>query len=146
MRWTPAKTSLVNLFGTLMFTGFALVQYNDPDPFVWILAYGFVAILCLMASLRVRVLGPALAGAVIYALMGMRQMPAEIPAQWLSGTMAGQPLAVEEVRESLGLFIAAAWCVQLASVSYMRVRASRALATRLSAQAAARPVPLRSAR
>jgi hypothetical protein len=135
MRWTSG----LNLLGMLLFAGFAAVQYNDPDPLVWILAYGYVAMLCLMASLRVRVLGPALAGAVVYALLGTRQLPRQMVDSWLSGTMDGRPLAVEEVREAFGLYLASAWCLLLTAVSYARGREARALAARLQARAAGRP-------
>lgn len=36
----------------LMFFLFAAVQYNDPDPLLWILIYGTMAITCIVAAIR----------------------------------------------------------------------------------------------
>lgn len=43
----------VNLLLALMFVAFAFVQINDPDPVVWILVYGSMAVVCIMAAFRV---------------------------------------------------------------------------------------------
>lgn len=42
------RKNLAIVFG-LLFTLFAALQYNDPDPQVWIPIYGFAALACLMA-------------------------------------------------------------------------------------------------
>ncbi len=35
---------LINLLLTLLFASFALAQYNDPDGWIWIILYLFVAV------------------------------------------------------------------------------------------------------
>ena len=40
---------LVNAALSLLFILFAVVQYNDPDPWIWIVLYGFVALVSAMA-------------------------------------------------------------------------------------------------
>jgi Transmembrane family 220, helix len=41
---------VVNLILTLLFLSFAMVQYNDPDPWRWAVMYGFVAGICGFAA------------------------------------------------------------------------------------------------
>jgi len=43
---------IVNLLLAVMFIVFAFVQINDPDPVVWILIYGSMAVICIMAAFR----------------------------------------------------------------------------------------------
>src|SRR5688572_28332031 len=43
---------IVNLLLAVMFMVFAFVQINDPDPVVWILIYGAVAVICILAAFR----------------------------------------------------------------------------------------------
>lgn len=40
---------LLNAFFAVIFTISAIIQYNDPDPLVWISIYGYGAIVCLLA-------------------------------------------------------------------------------------------------
>ncbi|MBY0535139.1 MAG: transmembrane 220 family protein [Chitinophagaceae bacterium] len=40
---------IFNLIFTILFLLFAALQYNDPDPYVWIPIYVYGAILCWMA-------------------------------------------------------------------------------------------------
>jgi Transmembrane family 220, helix len=39
----------VNFSLAMLFLFFAALQYNDPDPYIWIPIYGFAAWLCYMA-------------------------------------------------------------------------------------------------
>ena len=99
----------------ILFLLFALVQYNDPDPAIWILLYGGVAVHFAMAALG-RIYRPVLwiwlAGSLVWMVflspdffnwlrMGMpsivKSMKAETP--W-----------VELAREFLGLVIVAVAC------------------------------------
>jgi Transmembrane family 220, helix len=40
---------ILNLFFAIAFLLFAVLQYNDPDPFLWIPIYLYAAILCWLA-------------------------------------------------------------------------------------------------
>jgi glucan phosphoethanolaminetransferase (alkaline phosphatase superfamily) len=40
---------VVNFLLAIMFLAFAFLQVNDPDPVLWILIYGAMAIICIMA-------------------------------------------------------------------------------------------------
>ena len=44
---------LVNITLALLFTVFAIVQYNDPDPWLWIGIYLFIAILSGLAAIKI---------------------------------------------------------------------------------------------
>ncbi|MCA0933326.1 transmembrane 220 family protein [Lutimonas saemankumensis] len=41
----------INWFFLLIFSFFTYVQFNDPDPYIWVLIYGSVAILFGLSSL-----------------------------------------------------------------------------------------------
>ena len=41
---------ILNLILAVMFIVFAFVQINDPDPVVWILIYGTMAVACVLAA------------------------------------------------------------------------------------------------
>jgi NO-binding membrane sensor protein with MHYT domain len=101
------------LLPALLFAWSAYVQWNDPDPVVWILAYGAVAACCALAAFGRRpraAITVLLAGLVVWMLW---LSPGFV--QWLG---MGAPSIVEEmkataphievVREFLGLLIAVA--------------------------------------
>lgn len=91
-------------FLVFMFVAFAAVQYNDPDPWIWISVYMVAAILGL-ASMRSK-LNPILyvGMALICAIWAVFQWP----AQWegLGESMLNEN--TEHAREALGLCICAA--------------------------------------
>ena len=41
---------ILNLVLAAMFVVFAFVQINDPDPVIWILIYGAMAVTCVLAA------------------------------------------------------------------------------------------------
>lgn len=41
---------ILNLILAVLFVVFAFVQINDPDPVIWILIYGAMAVLCILAA------------------------------------------------------------------------------------------------
>jgi len=36
---------VINIVLTILFAVFAVVQFNDPDPWFWVLLYGFIAVI-----------------------------------------------------------------------------------------------------
>lgn len=99
----------------VLFTLFALVQYNDPDPVQWILLYGGVAVHFGLAAAG-RPYRPAvwlwLAAAIIWALTLLPDF-----IDWINRgepsiveTMKAEEPWIELTREFLGLLIAAAGC------------------------------------
>ncbi|MFN3782808.1 MAG: transmembrane 220 family protein [Spirosomataceae bacterium] len=101
----PLSTSqkfLLQLFRVL-FLLFAFVQLNDPDPFVWILAY-LVPVFIFNAQLLRRGMGTfgQIAVGFVYFLWAAEQFPPEWEGVLLD-TMAMKTMNIELGRESLGL-------------------------------------------
>lgn len=92
------------LLGTIMLV-FAGLQLNDPDPLVWIVAYGLVAVGVFVANLQWNrhLLGLGL----VYFVVAVWLFPAEYHGV---GEMQTEIPEIEEARESLGLLIASGIC------------------------------------
>lgn len=104
----------VNVVLTLWFLLNAAVQFNDPDPLLWIAIYGTVAIIAGLAVFT-RFYLPLIAATLAVCLGGsLYLLPSAFelflhhePGELLSGMSPDRPY-VEEARESLGLLIATA--------------------------------------
>lgn len=96
----------------LVFVYFTVVQFNDPDPLLWIGLYGAVVAVSVLAFFQRG--GPVpIVGAIAY--FG--------GAIYLWPDLEGQPwIDVEEARESLGLAVAGCWMAVLAFSWYRRRR------------------------
>ncbi len=108
----------LNAFLALVFALFAAVQYNDPDPVVWMLAYGAVCVFCVLAVMGRHHPRSLLVLAVVLAGWMATMVPGFIA--WLrmgmptiTGTMKAESPHVEVVREFLGLGIAVAAVLHL---------------------------------
>lgn len=91
------------------------VQWNDPDPLVWMLGYGLAAALSLVACFgRFPVLPNALAaiGFALWFLSLAAALPGAPSEAFTSFRM--QSAAHEEPREAVGLLLCAAWTAALA--------------------------------
>ncbi|HNN80711.1 MAG TPA: transmembrane 220 family protein [Leptospiraceae bacterium] len=101
----------VRIINFILFTLFALVQYNDPDPYIWIMIYSYTAILCLLASFRKYYKYLYIAGAVISVLWSLSLFQSiffaikEFGANPIFSINMVKEKNVEEARESLGLLI-----------------------------------------
>lgn len=99
---------IANIVFAILFSLFAAVQYNDPDPWRWAMMYSYVAIVCGLAALGKRnqyAIGLGLLASTIWALCLMPEF-----LNWLkmgSPTIVHQMKAetpyVEFTREFLGL-------------------------------------------
>ena len=106
---------ILNSILALMFLAFAFVQINDPDPVVWILIYGAMATLAIMAIFEYyprKFLVGILVLYLAYGLYTLIYHPGVL--EWLkSDTKADifddvkkmENLYIEESREFLGLVI-----------------------------------------
>ena len=94
------------------------LQYNDPDPVQWMAIYGAAAIVSTIHAWRGRVpvAIPLIVtvAAVVWGVYIATHIHGRFQWHHLAETMhAGTP-QIEESRESLGLFIVAAWMIVVA--------------------------------
>ena len=99
-----------NLFLAVLFLVFAIVQYNDPDPWIWIILYIFVATVSGFAAFGIYRKWVLIAGIGLCAIWMATLLPDFI--NWIKmgmPTITGQMKAtephIELTREFLGLFI-----------------------------------------
>jgi hypothetical protein len=116
---------IVNLVLAVMFLLFSFVQINDPDPVVWILIYGSMAVVCVMAAFKyypvifmIIQMVAFLAYSVIL-IPGVSEWLAQPDRSMLFDDVAKmQHLYVEEAREFLGLMI----CIAVLILELIRAR------------------------
>lgn len=100
----------INIILTVLFVIFAAVQLNDPDPWLWVLIYGLVAVITGMAAMG-RVQPKFLLGAIIACGIGIAlYLPdfvgwLQMGTPTITGSMKAESPHVELVREFLGLVI-----------------------------------------
>lgn len=105
-------TKIIKAFLGLLFLVFAVVQFNDPDPFVWIAIYGAVGLIFLVSlakPISKRAVGFLMVAMLVYSLTF-------IPGFWewlnrpekaeIFGEMIYDRPYIEQTREFLGLLIA----------------------------------------
>lgn len=102
----------INFILTLIFLVFAFVQVNDPDPLVWILIYGNMAVLCVLAMFKMRFVYWLVASIVLYSIYaalltgGAWEWFQSPDRSLLFDDLAKmQHPYIEETREFLGLII-----------------------------------------
>jgi hypothetical protein len=119
---------VVNLLLAVMFLGFAFLQLNDPDPVIWIIIYGAMAVVCILAAFRVyytpliilMIVG-YVGYSVIYFNGVMEWFTKPDKAMLFDDVMKMKYPYIEESREFLGLMI----CVTVLLVHLVLSRKSR---------------------
>lgn len=103
---------IFNFILAILFLVFAFVQVNDPDPLHWILIYGAMAVLAILAMFKIYPMKVILALLVVYVaystvfLDGVKEWLQQPNKMALFDDVAKmQHLYVEEAREFLGLMI-----------------------------------------
>ena len=103
-----------NIFFCIVFILFAAVQYNDPDPYIWMPIYLYTAILCWLAFRNKYFPGAYLLGIAVYAAYalykffdqnGVWDWMIKHHATNIAGTMKAEQPWIEETREFFGLVI-----------------------------------------
>jgi hypothetical protein len=106
----------------LVFAGAAVVQWNDPDPMLWIALYALAALLSLSAVAGRMWLWPSVGALVLYLVGVASLLPALADARMSAFTSwKMRDVSEEEAREALGLAVCAVWMVVL----IVRARATR---------------------
>lgn len=126
----PSKALRVaNLAMTIYFAICVALQYNDPDPYLWMPMYGAAMVACILFSrstLRPWIAG--LIGGLALAWAGTiapRVVGQDGFAHMFESMKASNPL-IEESREMGGLLIVFAWMAALTVASAARASAARA--------------------
>lgn len=85
----------------LLFISWAAFQYNDPDPFLWILVYALAA----LASVLFLIKRLPVAFPFIFCVAGV------VWAIYLSTVITYEPplIGIEEWREMMGLIFISSW-------------------------------------
>lgn len=105
---------IFNIVFCLLFVLFAVLQYNDPDPYIWVPIYLYAAVLCLLAARKRFFRGAYLLGIFIYLAYaaylffdrnGVLNWATHHHAESIAATMQAQKPWIEETREFFGLFI-----------------------------------------
>jgi hypothetical protein len=104
-----------NIFFSVVFILFAVVQYNDPDPFLWVPIYLYPALLCFLKFIQKPI--PSLAywaGFLVFGVYAIYKMfDTNGIINWVQfhnasnivSTMKAEKPWIEESREFFGLVI-----------------------------------------
>ena len=101
------------IFSVLLLLSAAL-QYNDPDPYIWMTIYLYGGVLCFLASKKRFFPKAYLAGIIVYGIyavylffdeMGVLTWANEHGAENIAQSMQAEKPWIEETREFFGLII-----------------------------------------
>ena len=111
---------IANSILSLLFITFAVVQYNDPDPWLWIVAYIFVAVQFTLQIFQKLPRPLLLISIILFAILGMTFIPdfidwIEKGAPSIASEMKATEPHIELVREFGGLLICLAGLLFLLS-------------------------------
>jgi hypothetical protein len=118
---------IFNIVFLVLFVISAGLQYNDPDPALWILIYLFGAMICFFAIRKKFYPRLSLAGIIllfIYALYlffdkdGVLSWLTEHQAENIAGSMKASSPWIEETREFFGLLI----LISVLSINFFSLR------------------------
>jgi Transmembrane family 220, helix len=105
---------IFNIVFAFLFVLFAALQYNDPDPYIWVPLYLYAAVLCWLASRNKFYPKAYIAGIVVYTLYAVYKIFDQNglldwinlhDAQNIAETMKAEKPWIEESREFFGLVI-----------------------------------------
>jgi len=105
---------IFNLFFCFVFILFAVLQYNDPDPYLWMPIYLYTAIFCWLAFRNKFYTTAYLIGIIAYAgyalykvfdANGLIDWATKHDAENIAETMKAAKPWIEESREFFGLVI-----------------------------------------
>ena len=103
-----------NLIFCLLFVISAALQYNDPDPYIWIPIYMYGAVLCWLAFRNKFYPRAYLIGIIVYVVYaiglffwknGVLDWMTKHNAEDIAATMKAEKPWIEETREFFGLIL-----------------------------------------
>lgn len=104
----------LNIFFVIIFLLSAGLQYNDPDPYIWMPLYLYAALLCFLALRKKYKPAFYIAGLVVYTVYaiylffdkaGVLNWANEHNAENIAQSMKATKPWIEETREFFGLLI-----------------------------------------
>lgn len=116
---------MLNYVMTACFLFSVIVQYNDPDPIVWMLIYGLAGLACALAIAgRLNWIFPAAIGvvALVWALTLAPNVIGKVAFGELFEAFEMKDERVEVAREFGGLLIVAFWMAALTAHSLRRAK------------------------
>lgn len=111
----------ISIFFGLLFVLFAVFQYNDPDPEVWIPIYGLAAMACFMVFAGVGQWWIYVAMAVAYSVAAFYQWPPKFEG-FLFSEVGMRSMNIEMARETGGLAICSTVMMLLAFLMRQPIR------------------------
>ena len=99
---------IVYIILTLIFGAFAFFQYNDPDWYIWMILYGFVALMSFLAiydRFNNTVLIPAMIIFILYFIYLVPNIFEWVQSGQSIGAMSEERPYVEGTREAFGLLL-----------------------------------------
>ncbi|MGN6508922.1 MAG: transmembrane 220 family protein [Chitinophaga sp.] len=105
---------IFNVVFAVLFVLFAALQWNDPDPYIWMPIYLYGAVFCALAATGKYYKGWYLFGIFAYlgyavylffAKNGVLSWVTEHNAENIAGQMQAATPGIEDTREFFGLFI-----------------------------------------
>ncbi|WP_240410058.1 transmembrane 220 family protein [Flavisolibacter nicotianae] len=106
--------SILNIIFCIAFTGFAYVNLNDRDSWLWVPIYMVAAVLCGLAAFNlfypavyipVMIFYLVYAGVLFFAKDGVRDWIMKYKMQHIAQTMQATKPYIEKTREFFGLLI-----------------------------------------
>ena len=114
---------LPSAFFAMLFTGAAILQFNDPDPGLWVAAYASAAGLAMAAAFGRSHFWPSALLAAIFALWAATLLPALLASESAAfSSFRMQAPSHEESREAVGVLLCAAYAAWLARRCRSRAR------------------------
>lgn len=103
---------ILNIFLAIIFILFAVVQFNDPDPYFWVAIYGAVAAVSVFAIRQkynrpflIFLMAICVVGSIYY-FPGLIELFSDHEIGDIAKSMKAEKPFIEKSRESLGLMIA----------------------------------------
>ena len=105
---------IFNLIAAILFALSAILQYNDPDPYLWMPIYLYGAILCWLAFRGKYYTRLYLAGIIVFAIYavylflekdGVADWLQKHQAENIAGSMKAEKPWIEATREFFGLVL-----------------------------------------
>lgn len=120
---------IFNIICIILFVLFAAVQYNDPDPYIWVPIYLFAAWLCFQSIRHVYNRMLYIVGLVLYGLYalyllfdksGVIDWITEHHGENIVQSMKATKPWIEETREFFGLIIVI--CVLMINMNWLSLK------------------------